>query len=97
MEHPLDQFKSAVRAMSPHNLLPPPSPVTGWVSVGRRENLDIVQALFNNSQTTGVLLTVLATNANHSTVWAAMRKVNSIPARPNTVFMVARLRLPPAL
>lgn len=56
-------------------------------SAGKRESLDAVQALFTKSQSTGLLSTVLATNPKHRTIWAAMREVNSIPARPSTAII----------
>lgn len=60
-------------------------------SAGKRESLDAVQALFTKSQSTGLLSTVLATNPKHRTIWAAMREVNSVPARPSTEVMATRL------
>lgn len=55
--------------------------------VGRdRDGLisDAVQVLFSNSHNVGVSSAALATNPNHSTVQAVMKKVNSILARPST-------------
>jgi len=50
----------------------------------RGDSLDAVQVRFSSSQHTGVLPILLATNAKHSTIGEAMKKVNLIPARPST-------------
>lgn len=47
--------------------------------MGKKESPDIVQALSSNSQNT-----VLATSAKHSKIQTAVKKVNSVPARPKT-------------
>ena len=61
-------------------------PPACWPRVGHGlESFDAVQALFSNSQTTGALSTLLAINTKNSTIWAAMKKVTSIPARPSTI------------
>ena len=51
----------------------------------KQESFDAVQALFSNSRKHWcVTNTVLVTNSTRSRTWPAMRKVNSIPARPGT-------------
>lgn len=59
----------------------PPQPTCWRKRVRKRESLDTVQALFNNSKNFGGL----ATNWKHDAIWATMKKVNSIPARPSAV------------
>ena len=60
------------------SFLPPSQwPLGTWEERGR-ESLDTVQALFSSSQNAGMLLTLLATNAKHSTLWAAVKQVNFI-------------------
>lgn len=56
----------------------------GWCSVSYRESLNNVQALFSNSQNISLLSTMLTTNPTRGSIQAAIKKVNSIPARPRT-------------
>lgn len=80
-----DVFVSADPALSLLNFLPTPILFTGQVRMGKKENLGTVQALFSNRQNISELETVLATNAKHGTIQAAMKKVNSTPAGPSTI------------
>jgi len=61
---------------------PPAYSLRRWRGV-EGKSLDAVQALLSNSQNINVLPTLfLATDCKHSTILAATKKVDSIPARP---------------
>lgn len=71
-------------------LVPPPCllytpTLPTWIR-GERKILDLVKPLFNNNQNAAALSTVCdnTTNPKCITVWAAVMKANSIPARPST-------------
>lgn len=72
-----DHLGSAVLAASAPNLVCAPGL--------RRENLNAEHALPSSSQNAGVTGTALAMNVKHSTIWATVRNVNSIPATPSTI------------
>lgn len=76
MHYPFGQFGSDVLAISPHHLLATPSPLTLWGG-GWRESLDAMQTLFNSTQTWCVN-SVLVTVVEHSTIWAARKKVKFV-------------------
>ena len=83
-EYPFCQLGSAVWC-APSQLLAHPQPTDYRGRVGEGESLEAVQALLSSSQNTGVLSTLFYSQIqNHSTVLAAMKKMNSIPARPST-------------
>lgn len=84
--YPMGQFGAAVLVVSPlYPLFTPTHSLWGWEEdrVGKRESLGIVEALFSSSQQV-VINTVLSTNAKQIILWATMRKVKPIPARPST-------------
>lgn len=60
MEHPFGQFWAAL-SVSPPKFLHTPSLRTRSTELeqGGRENLDVVEALFSNSQNSGVFLTLV--------------------------------------
>jgi len=74
-------FWSAVLVMLPPSLLSNPCCLRG-------EEAEKVLTLHKNRSATakrlGVINTYLATNAKHGTIWAAQKKVYSIPAIPTT-------------
>lgn len=66
-----------------------------WGAAGKREWLDAVQALFSNSQTVDVLSTnFYAQMQKHSTTWAAVKEVSSIPARSPEEYWCCGYRVP---
>jgi len=77
--YPCGQFKSAVP--SQHHAHPSLLTVRAeW----EKRIPDTVQALLGDSQSAGVLSTLLLTEPKHSTVQAAVEKGNSAPARLST-------------
>lgn len=74
MEYPFGSFMSTVLP----NLLPIPS-LLHFVVRETGDSTDAEQALLINRQTIGVL----GTSAKQDTIWAAVGKGNSIPARLN--------------
>lgn len=80
-EYSFGQFRSSVVPASPPSLLPTPGLLADgeagvMIDRVRGKCLDTVQALFSNSRDIGG---VLPANPNHSTVWAAVKSVSSIP------------------
>lgn len=87
MEYSFGPFRSSVVPVCPPSLLPAPSLFAdggrqGWQLTVRvcGEWLDTVQAPFSSSHW-GLFSTGFATNPKDSATWAAMKNVNSIPAR----------------
>ena len=80
--NPLGQFGSAVLAMSPPNL-PHTLILLAFVGWGSEQQPWCCSSAAQPKYWC-FINTFLDTNAKHITVWAAMRKVNSIPARPST-------------
>lgn len=73
--------------LSPSLAHPQPTHGSGG-RVRKREGSGAVQALVSNSQNTGASSAVVATTPKHATVQAAIKKVNSIPARPRTEVLI---------
>lgn len=89
MGYALGQFGSVILVASPPIFLHTPKLLAGEAErVGKRESLNAAQALFSNSQNTGMLInTVLVTNPKHSTIQAIKTKQKSVPDRPSTTIM----------
>jgi len=83
MEHPLGQLSRLCCLPASY---PPPNLLAGVGAECRRkrESLHAVQVLFSNSQNTGVSSTCSVTDLEPSTLWVAVRKGDSIPARLST-------------
>lgn len=60
-----------------------PQPTCWGDRLRSREDLEAAWALFGKSWAAGVI-SVLVTNPKHGTIWAVRKKINSVPARPNT-------------
>jgi len=76
MEYHFGRFGSAALAMSPPKILPTLSLLVRgecW-----RDSFYAVQALLSSNQNTGVINIFLAANTKHSTMRAAVGKINSI-------------------
>lgn len=87
MEYPFGQFGRAVPAASPPSLPPIPGLLLGGgQSVKETERWLCVSPVQQHPKHGCAVNTVLITNANLSTIWAAVEKVNPIPARPS-IFM----------
>jgi len=57
MKHSFHQLQSTGMAMSPPNISNTPCPFSGWQKC-KRDSLDVMQALFSNSQN-GIVLSEL--------------------------------------
>jgi len=55
--------------------------------VRKSKSLSHIQTLSRTDQNTGILLTVSNKNPKHSSIWAAMKTINSIPDRPSLPFI----------
>lgn len=86
MEHPFIQFRSAVLAVVLPSLLPIPSLPNG---VGGRVGKKILMLCKCCSATGKTLVCCrqcFSTNPKHSTLWAARKQINSIPARTSRLY-----------
>lgn len=75
------QFGSADPAVPPLNFLPISSPLAGGAAWETEKVLMLCKHGYARAKTR-IINNDLATNAKRSTTWAAVKKVNSIPANP---------------
>lgn len=80
------EFRSVALLMSFLHLLPILNLLAFVMGENQWDSLDTMPALLSNSQYIGALCisAILATNAKHISVWAAVGKGNSIPTRAGT-------------
>lgn len=83
MEYFLGQCRTVVSLVLCQCLGQPSLHAAGY-RMRQKEILDAVQAIFSRRQNTGVLPGLFYTNPKHSTIMAAMKKVNFTPVRPST-------------
>ena len=83
MEYPSMQLGSAVLAVSPPSSLPTTHSQLAEVSrVGKKETLMPCNLCSATAKALMCYQYFSATNLKHSTIWAAVEKVNFLPARP---------------
>jgi len=84
-EYLFAQVGSAVPAASPPSLLPIPGLLAAGQSEEQRRPWPCAITAQQQLKDWCVINTALVTNLKHSTIRAAMKKINSIPARLSTV------------
>lgn len=82
IEYLLHQFGSP----SWQHLFPPSSLHPARSLVSREREVKKAFRLFKHCSAAAKIPAVLITNPKHTTIWAAVKKINAAPARPNTAF-----------
>lgn len=85
LEYPFGQFWPTVLTASSASFLPPLAYLLEQAEWGKIKPWCCASNAQQKPKYWCVISTVLATNPKQSTIWAAMKKVTSIPARPSTV------------
>lgn len=70
--------------LCPHPTSCPPPPSSLWDDRRSSKGLDSVQAHISDTENTSVICAVFSTNPKHCTMQAAIKKINSIPAKTST-------------